>query len=372
MSEVIVHVITGLNIGGAESMLSKLVSKGNNADTEDVVISLMSGGELRERISGAGVRVEDLGMSRGLPGIAGLFKYFALLRSLEPKVIQGWMYHGNLMAFLGGLFTFRKIGVFWNVRQCLENIDREKRLTRLIIRISSVLSPLVDGIVYNSSRSAADHERVGFSSKKRAVIGNGFDLELFKPDQEKRERIRRRLCVDEFCIVGGNVARLHPMKDHTNLVSACEKAMSIDERLHVVLAGRNVDAQSIGVSEKYLNRFHFLGQIADVQDFMPGMDFYISSSNSEGFPNVVGEAMSCGLPCAVTDVGESGVVVGNTGVIVEKENSEALCRAISSMLTMSAEARTSLGQNARASIKSTFSIHSICKQYSDLYMSAGN
>jgi glycosyltransferase involved in cell wall biosynthesis len=101
---------------------------------------------------------------------------------------------------------------------------------------------------------------------------------------------------------------------------------------------------------------------------MNAMDIFCLSSASEAFPNVIGEAMAAGVPCVATDVGDSAMVIGDTGVVVLPQDEHALAAGIESLLTMPLENRRTLGANARARIEANFTLETAVEQYAALYM----
>ena len=192
----VIHVITDLDIGGAEMMLYKLLASLRNNEIESLVITLMGRGKITERIEALGVKVETLDLEQGArPSWNTIKKLKRIVRISNPDIIQGWMYHGNIAATLAIFLSysmFRKVKLFWNVRQTLYDINSEKMQTRWLVILGRWLSFFPHSIIYNSNISAEQHCNVGFSVKKTKIIPNGFDLQKFKPDQQ--HQIGRASC----------------------------------------------------------------------------------------------------------------------------------------------------------------------------------
>ena len=369
----VTHIITGLSTGGAEMMLYKLLSAATKDDLEAVVISLMDVGTIGARIARLGVPVITLGMMRGVPGPFAAIRLIRTIRRVRPSVIQGWMYHGNLTATLAARSVHEAIPVLWNIRQSLYETQKERSLTRLTIKVGSGLSKGPVKIIYNSHISAAQHEALGYKREKTIVIPNGFDTDQFCPNSGARNRVREELGIPNDALAIGLVARHHPMKDHGNFLDAASLLLQQYQGVHFVLSGSgiNPDNREIWklVEKLQLNdNVHLLGEREDVPEILASLDIATSSSAwGEGFPNVIGEAMACGIPCVVTDVGDSAFIVGETGLVVPPGEPASLSHAWLKLIDMGSEERQGLGIAARQRVIERFSLSAISQQYQDLY-----
>jgi len=368
----IIHIITGLETGGAERALYNLLQGGLAECFESYVVSLGDEGTFGSRISALGVHVSTLGMRKGIPSLSGLLKLSCIIKKIQPDIIQGWMYHGNLAATLARNFAKGRPVVAWNIRQSLYGMRNEKPMTRQVIRANWFLSASPDVILYNSHLSRKQHEAFGFSSSSGRVIPNGIDVQRFCFSREARDRVRFELNISEKSLVVGHVARLHPMKDHLIFLRAAADLVLRYPETHYLLSGRNVSMdndileQLIPVQAR--DRFHLLGERDDVPQLMNAMDiFCLSSAWGEGFPNVLGEAMAIGVPCVATDVGDSALVVGDCGVVVAPRDKKALAAGIESLLSLSATERCLLGERAHSRIEDKFTLGEIVEQYATLY-----
>jgi glycosyltransferase involved in cell wall biosynthesis len=359
----IAFIITGLNTGGAEMMLYKLLSRMNRERFESVVISLMDRGTLGDRIEALGIPVHNIDMKPGKPIPTSVWRLVRTVRQLQPDLIQGWMTHGNLAGQLASTFIQKKIPVLWNVRHSsLSKID-ERAGTLLIIKLLSYLSYLPIKIIYNSKAGAEEHKKIGYSSDKTQIIPNGFDTGLFAPSVESRINLRLEL----------EIGRFNPMKDHSNFLKAAKKLIQKKTNVNFVMAGKAVDEnnqilQNLILELNLSKQVHLLGERTDIPSLTAALDIATNSSfYGEGFPNVIGEAMSCGVPCVVTDVGDSAWIVGNTGQVVPPQNPEALCAGWLKLIDMGVEARHTLGAKARQRIEELFSLDQIVQNYEKLY-----
>lgn len=367
----IAHLITGLSTGGAERALYNLLQGGLAVKFNTYVISLSDKGTIGSQIEALGVPVITLDMPVGRPTLTGVAKLRRVIKKLQPDLIQGWMYHGNLAATLSRSLLSGKTALLWNVRHSLYQIEDEKRLTQLVIKANRFLSHTPEKILYNSQLSRQQHEKFGLHDNKGRVIPNGVNLKRFCYSDDERQRIRIELAIPAEALVIGHVARLHPMKDHSLFLSAAVDIAQRNPNAHFLLCGRDVrlDNESLKhqIPTTLKNRFHLLGERSDVTELMSAMDIFCQSSWSEAFPNVLGEAMSVGLPCVATDVGDSALIVGDCGVVIKPRNKVALTAAIESLLTLSANERQLIGERSRSRIEENFALGEIVKQYETLY-----
>jgi glycosyltransferase involved in cell wall biosynthesis len=366
----IAHIITGLHVGGAETMLYKLLKTMDREKHDSIVISLQGKSIIGKKIEQLGVPVHCLYLNYG--NLFFVVQLFWILRVFKPEIIQGWMYHGNLAACFAKYFMMPSCKVVWNIR-CTLNLEKRKKRTKKIISFSAKLSKKVSGIINNSRVSQQQHEAIGFVRKNSIYIGNGFDVERFKRNKQAYEYFRKTRRLGAQRIVIGNIARFHPMKDHFGLLLAFkEMQKKYDDALTLVLGGRGLDANNVLLLEKItqlgLEKSCILLGPVDTHKVMPVFDVYVSSSAwGEGFPNVIGEAMCCEVPCVVTDVGDSAHLLGGCGEVVPPGLPKRLAAAIEQTLNLSEEKKQRRVERARARVTKNFSIEYIAKQYAHLY-----
>ncbi|OQW92597.1 MAG: glycoside hydrolase [Thiotrichaceae bacterium IS1] len=369
----IAFIITGLSTGGAEMMLLKLLSRIDHSCFEPIVISLANRSEIAQQIESLGIPVYFIGMKPGRFSISGFLRLIRLLQKLKPDIIQGWMYHGNVVAQIVAYFTAKRTPVLWNIRGTHTDLQAEKFSTALTIWLGARLSTLPVKIINNSKTSALLHERkLGYSANKRVIIPNGFDTKVFCPSTTAYIQLRQELDLPADSLLIGLIGRYHPMKDHANFLQAAAHLLTIYPNTHFVLAGAGVELSNPEllklVNELRLTKaVHLLGRRDDLPYITAGLDIASSSSYGEGFPNVVGEAMSCGVPCVVTDVGDSAWIVGNTGKVVPPRNPITLADAWRELIEMGTEGRHQLGEQARQRVIENFSLDAIVRQYERLY-----
>lgn len=333
----ILHVITSLYPGGAQSALYRLCA--NDPANRHTVIAMIGGGDYEERLSRQGVAVESLGFTRKdglLSGMAALWKH---LRAYRPDLVQTWMYHPDL---IGGICA-RLAGirhVCWGIRHTALEAGQSSRSSIITARLCARLSGLIPNrIVCCAHEAARLHASLGYRSDKLVVIPNGYDLSAFYPFEATDARRRDVLSEeDSRRPVLGMVGRFNAQKDHENLLKALAEVKARGHDFCCVLVGSDLDAQNLPLVRRIeelelTSRIRLMGLRSDIPVVMNCLDFHIlSSSFGEAFPNVIAEAMACGAPCVGTDVGDTAMIIGDTGWVVPPNDSHALADAIQAAL----------------------------------------
>ena len=374
----ILYIISGLPTGGAEMMLYKLLSVIDRDIFEPVVISLTDYGSLGNNIKNLNIPVYKMEMKAGFPNPYKVWGFIKLIRKIKPELIQGWMYHGNLAALLAKWVLPNRVFLLWNIRHTPDDLKKEKRLTALVIRLGAKFSSHPDRIIYNSNVSEQKHELLGYDNKNKSIIPNGFNCEQFKPFDNAKSKLRYSLGLKKDTLLIGLVARYHIMKDHVTFLHSAGKLNKTYPEIHFVLMGQDVDKNNhllIKLIEnlKITKNVHLLGKRMDVDEITAGLDIACSSSSwGESFSNAIGEAMACGIPCIVTDVGDSAWIVGETGIVVKPGDRKAFTGAMITLIKMSFEERLRLGKLARNRIIKLFSLDPVVKQYEDMYQNLLN
>jgi glycosyltransferase involved in cell wall biosynthesis len=367
----VLHVITDLNLGGAEMMLHRLLQAAELEDCSHEVVSLTDLGPVAARLQQIGVRTHALFMSR-LPNPLKLLRLVKLIKELRPGLVHTWMYHANL---LGGIAAWLVGGtrIVWAIHSCVLGPDRARRTTRWTVALCARLSRWIpDRIVAVSRTSRDQHVAAGYEAERFVVVPNGFDLEQYRPDPASRREVRKELGLDDAAVVIGLVARMDPVKDHLNFVRAAAVLAKRQPHVRFLFCGEGTaedrDLISAIADAGLRGRFLLLGRRNDVPRVMSSLDIAtLCSAAGEAFPLVIGEAMACGVPCVVTDLGDCAYVVGETGRVVPPRNSEALARAWEELVRLGPEERQRLGIQARQRIEARFSLPRIAADYAALY-----
>ena len=364
----IFHLITDLEVGGAEVMLAKLVEGMNRRRYANIVISLTERGQLGAIIESTGIPVHCLGMQKGKSSLASFLKLIRLLRTLRPTFVQSWLYHADLLGILAAVST-GLAPVIWNVRCSDMDMRKYSFQTKLVLRALVLFSRMPRAILVNSESGKDVHARLGYKARRWEVIPNGFDLERFRPSLFLREKMRRALLLSDELLVVGIVARVDPMKDHETFFEAARQVLAVRANVRFLCIGMHSESLEPLVEKKCLTgKIHLLGLETDIHMILPGLDiFCLSSAFGEGFPNVLGEAMSCEVPCVSTDVGDARMLLGETGVVVPSQDPSSLAKGIIQLIDLGGEGRKALGRSARERIRSEYALPNIIDRYEKFY-----
>jgi glycosyltransferase involved in cell wall biosynthesis len=368
----IVHVITGLGVGGAETMLAKLL------ETERLrqpgrtveVICLGRAGPLADRITATGIPLSCIGMGPGgeRSPVSGFRMLLARLRATSPDVVQCWMYHADLLGGLASLIAVPRAARIWSIRASSMPYP-SSLLTRAVIRTCALLSWIVPHrIISCSTAAAALHEGIGYRASRIVVIPNGFDLTRFEPDPIARASVRAELALDDRAPIIGCVARFDPQKDFPTLFRAYARVAERNASAVLVLVGRGCGPENSSVREMIAPalrlRVHLLGVRADIPRLTAAFDVaLLTSAYGEGFPNVLGEALACGVPCVATDVGDSREIVGDEGFTAGIGDAPAIADGILSVLARPEHERVLASERSRARAMHDYDLDAIAARY---------
>ncbi len=368
-------VVNGTGVGGAERMVGRVLTRLSPDEFDMKVFCLDSCGAVADQLEAAGIPV--LGMDilkRRVPNPIDIVTLARELKQFRPDIVQGWMYLSNLYGGIAAKLARRDCPVAWNIRHSTLDAKIDSRAMRLTAWIGGKLSRwMPEKIVLCAEAAREAHCQVGYAPKLLQVIPNGFDLGEFRPDPEARRRVRQELGLSEDVPLVGLMGRFHPHKDHRTFVRAARVVVDRVPNAHFLLVG----ADQVYTTSDIWNwidevglRDHFrLFKVRpDPAAIDTSLDVSVCSSTTEGFPNVVGEAMACGVPCVATNVGECAEVVGDTGRIVSKQNPQQLGDAISELLSLPSADRVALGQAARLRICERYDINRIVAQYRKLWL----
>lgn len=361
----LVHVITGLKSGGAEWALARTAMGLQQRGYDQHVVSLTADGPVGDALRQAGIPVHILPVPMSLGGIRSIRKLRDLFSALNAQWVQSWMYHAD---FAVSLASRKPTKQFWGIRNSTLTPGAAKRSTRMIRAICARRSYRFPQQIISCSHAAAQHHiEIGYDRTKMNVIPNGYDLARFSPNEELRNSWRTRLGYSEFDFVFGHAARNHPQKGHEIFLRACDRvrAERIDSKF--MLCGEGVAAGNAPFHELASKlTFQFLGQIEEMAGFYAACDgFVLSSVAGEAFPNVVAEAMACGVPCVVTDIGDAKEIVGDTGWVVSPNDERELAGAMLNLANV--EDQMSRRTSARQRICDHFQLESVISRFDQVY-----
>ena len=371
-SSPILWITTGLGSGGAEMMLTQLIQ--NLPHHRHTVLSLTSGGKHIPTLQSAGATVLSLDMPAGKPTPRALLRLLKIAWQTRPAVIMGWMYHGCLAAVLVKLFRLGQGRVVWNIRQSLYDLSLEKRGSAMVIKSLSWLAVFAETITYNSQLSARQHEAIGYSRTKTRLIPNGFDLTKWQVERTSKFVLpvvaKPNELGSSFYI--GRFGRFTAMKDYPTFLEAAALIVKAQPQAQFILVGTGVDATNSELTTLIAKlglqaHVHLLGERSDLPTITASLDIAVSSSAfGEGFPNVVGEAMACGVPVVATDIGDTAWVMGDAGTLVPAKDPAKLAEACLHLLNLPEAERRALGEQGRQRITEHFSLASVLQHFDEL------
>lgn len=353
----VLHVITGLHTGGAETQLTTLAIANHKADQRVAVISLIEGGAHRERLIKAGVPVADLGLRRGRWSVFAVVRLARVIRALRPAAIQSWMYHADLLSVLAWLCgaRWRSTALYWGIRCSDLDIARYGAPLARVVRLCALLSRVPRAVVANAEAGRSVHQDLGYRARTFPVIDNGIDVERYRPDPSARAEVREAYGIDPAAPLVGIIGRVDPMKDYLTFIQALDQLPGV----FAIAAGERTD------SLPEVERLVRLGRRDDVPRLLAACDLVVSSSAfGEGFSNAIAEGMACGLPAAATDVGDNRRLIGDCGRIVAPRDPVALAAAMRDVLD---DEPGTLGAKARQRVVENFSVARMVDAFNRLH-----
>lgn len=368
----VLHVITDLEQGGAEALLHRVVMA-TLGEIEHAVVSLHGDRVYGPRLRAAGVAVDMLAMPRGRPTPKGARQLRRRIDEVRPDVIQTWMYHSDLLgavvAATGGIPP-----VIWGVHSIDVGPFRRTWKTRLVRRACAAMSHFVPARIVCVAHSAAHfHARLGYARSKMVVIPGGVDLDVFRPDPESRRQLRAEWGLADDVVAFGFVARWDPLKDHANLIAALRLVAQREPNCRCVLTGGGITIENGPLMELLsaagvTDRVVLLGPRSDIPRVMNAIDIHVLPSRSEAGPIAPQEAMACGTPCVVTDVGDAAILVGDTGWVAPPRNASGLAEAMETAIRqIRSSLRPELQRRSRQRIEGFYSVRAMAESYKSVW-----
>lgn len=365
----VIHVISGLKVGGAETVLLRLIASSAGSPYTHTVVALTPGGGMRERFAAAGIDVLELDLKKH--PVRDFVRLVKRIRSTRPHIVQTWMYHADLLggiaACLAGVHN-----VIWGVRTTDVTAGGGRAIAMLRWLCARCSSRIPRVIVCAAEASLRSHAQVGYDASRMTVVPNGFDLGRLRADPDGRELLRAECGFGEGNLVIGTLGRFNAAKDPENFVRAAGLLAKEQADARFLMVGRdmtlNNDELGGWIAETGCpERFVMLGERSDVAVCLGAMDIFCLSSRTEGFPNVLAEAMAMGLPCVTTDVGDAAMLLGGTGVVVPPEDSGALAGGMRMVAELLETERRRFGEQASDRVRAEFSVERMRNRFEAIY-----
>lgn len=330
----VLHVITGLRDGGAEAILYRICA--NTTKYKHIVVSLSNMDKYGPYLSKLNIPVYALGISSVLSLLPASLTFIKIVRRFNPNVMQTWMYHSNIFGgLLGKLLGVKNI--YWGIHHTILTSLDTKKSTIFISKLNIFLSYIIPKQIIYCAESAkiTQEKKYGYSSTKGVVIYNGYDVNEFSPSKKLRSQFRREIGIDESTFLVGHVGRYSTYKDYKTLIHSFSLLVMTKsyENINFLLVGtdlvfENKELVELINSHGLLGKVLLFGPRSDIPMILNGIDLFVLTSISEAFPNVLSEAMACGIPCISTNVGDAGFILGDTGWTAEIKDSKGIALSI--------------------------------------------
>ena len=363
-----IHIITSLSKGGAEKMLYKLLKYSSNKKT--LVICLLDNDYYSHKLKILKIETIHLNLTKK-NFIQKIFIFVKILKYNSKSVI-GWMYHGNLSAtifYLCKFLIFRKIRLYWNIRQTLYNINNEKKFTILVIKLNKILSFIPNKIIYNSKLSIIHHKNQGFNQNKSLFIPNGFEIKI--SNNKYPDNLKKKLHISDSDIIISHINRFHPMKNHKLAIDVADTILNKYKNIKFIFCGKDISLNNdnftklIKLDKHKLNRCYFLDDIDEVDQLLNFTNlFLLTSSWGEGFPNIIGEAMLNECNIISTNVGDVKEILDKNDFIVPINNKDEIIKNIDILISTGKIFKKN--KKAKDIIIENFNIHNIAKQFNQV------
>lgn len=359
-------------------MLYELASRMDPERFTLQVISLTALGPIADKLSALGISVRSLGIKPSTPNPLLIYRLKKWIEEFQPDLIQTWMYHADLLGGIAGRLAQKSPPIVWGIHHSVPDLNSLKWSTRGVAMLNAALSKHLPAKIVCCSQSAfKTHENLGFNVKKMTVIPNGFDLDQYSKKQNAKQQLCTELGLPKKTTLIGMCARFHPDKGHRFFFKVAGELLRIQPDVHFVLCGYGIEEDNPLLTnwaeeEKIFSACHLLGMRNDIPLILSAIDLLVSTSRSEAFPLILGEAMAVETLCVATDVGDSAIMVNGIGKTVPYGDEEAFVQACLEILSLPSNEKRALGQLARAQINQTYNISDIMEQYKSLYLTLGN
>lgn len=352
---ILVHVITDFSaMGGAEIALSNVIQKTHN-EYDHIIISLVKISKIYKNTLSFCKKYYALGWN-GFNTLFIVRQLRYLIKTLSPKTVQCWMYHANVLTSLSVIGLKENPNVIWGIHHSLASPKDESLSTKVALTLSKILSKQPHAIIYCAHSSLQQHQAFGFNNPNSYMIANGVYLDKFQPTQKLHHPT-----------VIGFAGRYHPAKGYPYLFETMAKLKDQPVIFKIAGSGASFNNNEVkALFEQYQldsQKVQLLAQVSDMPTFYQSIDVFLMTSITEGFPNVLVEAMASGLPCISTDVGDAKYIVQDLGAIVPPRNPQALADAILQYAQKSQAEKQALKQATRERVEQNFSIEKVSEQY---------
>ncbi len=356
----ILFITRSLNLGGSQRQLIEIARSLDKSRFEVTVAVFYEGGIFWKDMKGTpGVSLISLGKKSRWDLHRVWSSARGIVRAWHPDVVYGFREEGSILAL--PLARLSRAKLVWGIRRSSKALPTRDPFAFGLFWLGAAMSYAADKVVYNSLCGLETHANRGYSRHNALVVPNGFDTAHFRLVPKARRRIRSSWSAGHGEVLIGIVGRLDPVKGHDMFLRTAALVAGSHPQARFVIVGKGTDhylqvlksrAEYLGVADRVM----WAGECSRMVDVYNALDVLALCSSEEGCPNVVGEAMACGVPCAVNDVGDAARMIGDAGMVVAPGSIEAMAHAWCSLMTLSEDDRLALGRRARSRIIREYSL----------------
>ena len=365
------HVISSLELGGAQLLLEKLCMSLKSSEFTHVIVCLSGETVLAKKIQHKSIKIYFLDMFGLRNIIHSVFKLRRILENEQPSIIHSWLYHADFLTTLAR-YRLRTCPLLWSVHHANEKSEGDKLLTKWLVKLLSLLSnKFPSRIVYCSEYARAVHARLGYCSGKSFVINNGIDTIRFCSSLPLRERFRQQQGIGLSTAVVGMVARYSPIKGHKIFLDMARILLTMETDIRFVMIGTNISASNrelIGIIDSLGLRDYctLLEEQSDIERAMNGLDILVCPSFSESFGLVVVEALACEVPVVCSDLEVLRDIVGQR-FTAPVGNSHLFARKTHELVRATRAERKTIGSQGRKQVIKNYDENVMIEKYRQLY-----
>ena len=357
-------------------MLYKFLENANKNFFYNIVICLKANGLMSNMFKKKNIKVIYINVNSFYHLLKSINLIFQIIKTYKPNVVMSWLHISDLVATLIKI-RFPTIKLIWNLRCSAPEVSILGIRSWALVKLLCLLSRIPDCVIANSQTGIDTHIAAGYKPKNQKVLYNGFDLNIFKRNLKKNEAFRRKHNIEETHFIIGYVGKKSKIKGLDLFINSIEIINKKINNLKFIFLGNGLDKNNVKLSKKLnnINCLHnsiLLGEQDNVHNIISSFDIFSITSLSEGFPNVLGEAMSAEVPCVVTNVGDCKFIIGDAGLAINSFDPYETAKAWENLYNMPNVKRRKIGINARNIVKSKFNIKKIVNEYETLIMDISN
>lgn len=361
---IIIHIINNLQIGGAEKMLIKLIK--NDKKNENIIFNLIGDYDLSDNDIKINIINFNFKSWNIFKLIYNLIKYVFYIIKLKPKIMVFWLYHSFIFSIVTKLIFFKKIKIIWNIRQTVPDFNYEKLTTKIVFKITSFFSNMPDYLIFNSKVSIKQHKILNFQNSNYILIPNGFEQPKIASKENKNfeEFIKNKYVVSM-------IARLHPSKGHKLFLKIIKEILKLNNNIVFFMAGRNVDSNNDIINfiknNNIKNNLFLSKEIKNTDYYLSRSDILINCSfSSEGFPNIIGEAIMNNCIPLASDISDNKEILGSD-LIVEQIDSFGFSSKIKYLYDLDKNKILKIKNRLKSKFTKNYSIGNISNEYNNIY-----